>query len=217
MAKMARKSDPDAPASAFPQLSTDPRCKPLWDWLNEHQATCIWTQKVTLPKSTWQPARQIATIECWRVGAGIVLLKIAEYGWGIYTEPNTNAIAATLADAAARVGILATPAPGAAVVTGTYAEGWRAAIRECSNALLTVKAEADAGAGEMQCVYIRRGLHYPLARTWCGRLESFGKTWNPTGGNPTTSLCPSCTAAIGAGEPCDLQPAFANMPPAVSQ
>jgi hypothetical protein len=76
------------------------RVAPLWAWLMKHDATCSW--HVPVMGLYGDPKRCMAMIECWRVRAGIVLIKTDVHGWSIYSELSDNDIAATLADAEAR-------------------------------------------------------------------------------------------------------------------
>lgn len=100
MAKPKKQKQP----KPFPQLSTEPRCKPLWDWLNEHRASCMW---MTALRDT--AGAQYAQLEGWRIGAGVVVVQITEHGWSLLTEPSTNDVVRTLADAAMRVGLPSPP------------------------------------------------------------------------------------------------------------
>lgn len=83
----------------LPSLSSD-RAKPLADWLFKH-GRCAWQVQAT--------KKNPRAIEAWIVNGRIVIVTIAEHGWDLYTQPDTNDIAATLADAELRVGMRAAP------------------------------------------------------------------------------------------------------------
>lgn len=82
------------------------RVAPLWAWLMKHDATCSWQTAVMGLHG--DPKRRMATIECWRVGAAVVLIKVDPHGWSIYSELNATDIGATLADAEHRCSPLET-------------------------------------------------------------------------------------------------------------
>lgn len=83
-------------AKRHPKLSD---CLPLVEWLNKHNAKCLWQR---LP-----PTDGAATVEAWVVNGHVVLIVIYadRAGWDLYTGMSTNDIAETLADAERRVGL----------------------------------------------------------------------------------------------------------------
>lgn len=76
------------------------RAAPLREWLFRH-GRCAWQ----VPATKKNPR----AIECWIVNGQLVIATIAEYGWELYTQPATNSISETLADAELRVGMRAAP------------------------------------------------------------------------------------------------------------
>jgi hypothetical protein len=79
---------------------------PLHEWLQRHGARCMWQLPYGDPE---MPAQYI---ECWLVNKRLFIVQVYsnQCGWNIYTELADRNTEATLADAEARLGLLA---PGA--------------------------------------------------------------------------------------------------------
>lgn len=74
---------------------------PLLEWLNKHDARCVWFI------SDWETGRKNPSrhVEAWMLrGGAIVLIELRadKRGWNLYTAPNTNDIPQTFADAEQR-------------------------------------------------------------------------------------------------------------------
>ncbi len=82
--------------SEFPGIHEYP---PLVEWLNKVNGHCLWQR---MP-----PTEGAATVEAWAVNGHVVIIVVYadKHGWSIYTEPQTNSIAETLADVELRCGI----------------------------------------------------------------------------------------------------------------
>lgn len=89
---------------------------PLRDWLNKHEARCMWqiplNERPSDAEHDWAPQ---AYVECYLISGRrlvIVVVHANKGGWDIYTDANTNKIAETLADAEQRLGIADPKCPG---------------------------------------------------------------------------------------------------------
>lgn len=83
-----------------PEVSDYP---PLHDWLNKHDARCIWYV------SDWERGvkKPLRHVEAWLVRGALVLVVLyaERRGWHVYTEANTTNIVAVFADIERRIGV----------------------------------------------------------------------------------------------------------------
>lgn len=87
---------------------------PLKQWLDEHNARCMWQVPSNPDRGDdpdWAPG---AYIECYLINMHpvVVVVRSNQMGWDIYTTASTPLIDATLMDAEARLGLPERPPCG---------------------------------------------------------------------------------------------------------
>lgn len=73
----------------------------LRDWLENHNARCVWQLM------RGEPDHHTQAVECWAIGKSlaIVVVHADQHGWEIYTAPDTLRVDETLRDAEIRCGV----------------------------------------------------------------------------------------------------------------